>query len=202
MTLKVFKMLDTELMERFFDIIISIILVFVLSPLSLVILIVVVIESHGRPFFRQRRVGKEGKEFIIYKFRTMKTANEGKLDEGSIFKPSSNNDPRITRLGFTLRRTHLDELPQLINVIKGDMSLVGVRPDIPAQISQYTEDEWRRRNRLRPGITGKAQISLAANHSFRQRLKEDLDWTENNSIFTYFKCIFFTIIKMFKMTGV
>lgn len=195
-------MLNTELVERFFDIIISITLLFVLSPLSLGILIVVVIESRGGPFFRQRRVGKEGKEFIIYKFRTMKTPTEGNLDEGLIFKPSSKNDSRITRVGFTLRKTHLDELPQLINVIKGDMSLVGVRPDIPAQISQYTEDEWRRRNILRPGITGKAQISSAANQSFRQRLKEDLDWTENNSIFTYFKCIFLTIIKMFKMTGI
>lgn len=124
------------------------------------------------------------------------------IDEGKVFLPASKNKHRVTKLGSLLRKTHLDEIPQLFNVIRGDMSLVGVRPDLPVQLKNYSETELNQRHRLRPGLTGRAQLSSEANLYSNVRLREDLLWIEQNSIKFYFKYLLLSVLKIFKLTGV
>jgi len=152
------------LVKRVFDIIFSFICLLVLSPLFLIVSILIKGTSKGPVFFRQVRSTLKGRKFILYKFRTMVQDAEEKLEElkkhnqmnGPVFK--MDNDPRLTKIGRVLRKTSIDELPQLWNVFKGDMSIVGPRPPIPEEVSQY--DYWhRRRLSMRPGITCLWQIN-------------------------------------------
>ena len=142
-----------------------------LSPLLILIYLLIFFLDNGPVIFKQLRVGKNGKYFTIYKFRTMKYVKDYKFD-GLInelsketlvkarekFKTTKRNDPRISKIGKLIRPIHFDELPQLINVIKGDMSFVGPRPDVPVQKVDYPENFWKMRISLKPGITGLAQI--------------------------------------------
>jgi len=158
-----------------------------LSPLFLVLAIMVKLDSHGPVFFRQMRVGKDGREFEFYKFRSMvqdAEAMKNKLMhlnelEGPVFKIS--DDPRITPMGRFLRRTSLDELPQLFNVLRGDMSLVGPRPPLPAEVANY--ESWQRQKlAVLPGITCLWQISGRNHIGFTEWMRLDIEYIRRQSL--------------------
>jgi exopolysaccharide biosynthesis polyprenyl glycosylphosphotransferase len=166
------------------DRIVAAFLLLLFSPVFLVLAIVVRRDSPGPAFFTQTRSGLDGKPFRMYKFRTMVLAAETLLAElmadnegaGPLFKLT--DDPRTTRIGKLLRRTSLDELPQLLNVVKGDMSLIGPRPGLPNETDQY--DEWiRRRLRVKPGMTGAWQVSGRSNLSWQDSVRLDIDYVDN-----------------------
>jgi lipopolysaccharide/colanic/teichoic acid biosynthesis glycosyltransferase len=159
----------SKAIKRSIDVAGSMVLLAAVFPICTIIAVAICAESKGGAFFRQARIGKECKPFSILKFRTM-VANAPALGPHW----TSDNDPRITRLGLLLRRASLDELPQLWNVLKGDMSLIGPRPDTPAQEHDYLPHHWQLRHRVRPGISGLAQVSGRSNLSIRRRLACDL----------------------------
>lgn len=159
-------------------------LIAVLSPVFLVVAAAIKVGSPGPVLFRQTRAGLDGKPFTMYKFRTMVVDAESllagliSLNEGSgpLFKLA--NDPRVTRMGSFLRHTSLDELPQLFNVVKGNMSLIGPRPGLPAEAATY--DEWiRHRLRVKPGMTGAWQVSGRSNLSWQESVRLDIDYVDN-----------------------
>jgi lipopolysaccharide/colanic/teichoic acid biosynthesis glycosyltransferase len=147
------------------------------SPLLLAALIAIRLETPGSPIYRQRRVGKDGAPFDMLKLRTMVSGAEHigaglRVNEG---------DPRITRVGALLRRFSLDELPNLINVVRGDMAIVGPRPTIQVQVDQYTERQ-RRRLEVKPGITGWAQVNGRASLPWSERIELDIWYVEHRSL--------------------
>lgn len=156
------------------------------APLALLIILAIVVESPGSPFFRQTRVGHGGKLFSCWKFRSMcKNAEELLSDlseqneaSGHIFKMK--NDPRRTRVGVVLRKSSLDELPQLWNVLRGDMSLVGPRPPTPDEVASYDSRELQRLS-VAPGITGLWQVTLRGRHDFADMVVLDLVYAERQS---------------------
>lgn len=163
-------------MNRTFDLIISTTTLFLTGPIMFVIYTAIIC-IEGRPaLFRQERVGLNGKLFTIYKFRSMIKA----ADQIGGYS-TAEGDRRITKIGRWLRKTSLDELPQLWNVINGSMSIVGPRPDVPAQLHYYSPDDTRKRLSVRPGITGLAQATLRSEASAEQRLKLDLQYVDNRS---------------------
>jgi lipopolysaccharide/colanic/teichoic acid biosynthesis glycosyltransferase len=151
-------------------------------------------ESNGPVFFSQMRVGKNGKTFRMYKFRSMCANAEERLKDlrhlnekdGPIFKMA--NDPRITKIGRFIRRTSIDELPQLLNVIKGDMSIVGPRPPLQREVEQYAPHQLQRLA-VKPGLTCYWQISGRSNLSFEEWVKLDLKYIEESSLTTDFKIV-------------
>lgn len=149
----------------------------VLSPVFIPLGVAVALSSPGPVFFGHTRVGKNGKPFRMLKFRSM-------VKDASTTGPywTSENDPRITKVGAFLRRTSLDELPQLINVLCGDMSLIGPRPDTPAQEADYRPEDWAARHRVRPGITGLAQVSGRSNLTQEQRTAYDLAYAADPTL--------------------
>lgn len=156
-------------MKRILDVLGSLIALILLAPV-LTIAALAVLLSDGRPvLFVQSRVGRGGREFGMLKFRTM-------VRNAAAIGPwhTVDDDPRITRVGRFLRRSSIDELPQVINVLRGDMSLVGPRPDVPAQRSLYTQQDWDQRCSVRPGITGLAQALIRSGGTEGQRLTLDL----------------------------
>ncbi len=169
----------------------------IISPFLLLIALGIKLTSPGPVFFLQDRLGKEGEVFRIIKFRTM-VQNAEKLGDG--LRVNGDSDPRITRIGKLLRSTSLDELPQLINVIKGDMSLVGPRPPVPFHPYKYDDysEEQRKRFQMRPGMTGLSQVRVRNSVDWNERIKVDLEYIENFSIFFDFKILFQTFIKIFK----
>jgi lipopolysaccharide/colanic/teichoic acid biosynthesis glycosyltransferase len=148
----------------------------VFSPLLALAMLAVRIESHGSPLYRQLRIGRDGRPFEMLKLRTMVSGAET-IGAGLAV---NHDDPRITRVGAFLRRTSLDELPNLLNVLRGEMSLIGPRPTLPAQVEQYTP---RQRGRLavRPGITGWAQVNGRASLPWPERIELDLFYIEHRS---------------------
>lgn len=179
-----------EIYKRYFkrplDVAASLVGLALLSPVFLVLAVMVKRDSKGPVFFRQMRVGKDGKEFEFYKFRSMvQDAEELKCKlmhlnelEGPVFKIS--NDPRITKSGRFLRRTSLDELPQLFNVLKGDMSLVGPRPPLPAEVANY--ESWQRQKlSVLPGITCLWQISGRNHIGFTEWMRLDIEYIRRQS---------------------
>jgi len=164
-------------MKRLMDFALSLAALLVLAPVLLAVAAAVALES-GRPvLFRQVRVGRGGREFGIYKFRSM-------VKDAAAIGPyhTASDDPRITHVGRFIRRTSLDELPQLLNVLQGDMSLVGPRPDVPAQRSLYSASDWAERCSVRPGITGLAQALLRSEATPQQRLDLDLRYVREQSL--------------------
>ena len=164
-------------MKRLMDIVLSLAALVLLSPLLVLATLLIVLDSGWPVFFRQTRVGQGGQTFAILKFRSMRT---DAAVTGLYFTQA--NDPRITGVGRFIRRTSIDELPQLLNVLWGDMSLVGPRPDVPAQQSLYSPADWIRRCSVRPGITGLAQVRGRSQASFEQRLAFDLEYVTNVSV--------------------
>jgi lipopolysaccharide/colanic/teichoic acid biosynthesis glycosyltransferase len=146
------------------------------SPLLLVAVVAIRLESGGSPIFRQRRVGKDGAEFDMYKLRTMVAGSDKGPD-----LPLSEGDPRITRVGALLRRYSLDELPNLVNVLRGQMAIVGPRPTIPSQVERYTERQ-RRRLEVKPGLTGWAVVNGRVSLSWPERIELDIWYVERRSL--------------------
>lgn len=164
-------------MKRAMDVVLSLLALLLLSPVLLGAALFIVLEG-GRPvMFRQTRIGLHGREFAMYKFRSM-------VQNASVIGPyfTAANDPRITKTGRFIRRTSIDELPQLINVLQGDMSLVGPRPDVPAQRSLYSDADWAQRCSVRPGITGLAQVRFRSDATHEQRLALDLHYSREASV--------------------
>jgi lipopolysaccharide/colanic/teichoic acid biosynthesis glycosyltransferase len=164
-------------MKRTMDVVLSLLALAALAPVLLGAALAIVLES-GRPvLFRQVRVGRGGREFGMYKFRSMVT-NAAAL--GPYY--TTDDDPRITRVGRFLRRTSIDELPQLLNVLRGDMSLVGPRPDLPVQRDLYSASEWDERCSVRPGLTGLAQALVRSEATQAERLALDLRYVREQSL--------------------
>jgi len=174
--------------KRLFDIIVAGILLVFSLPAMAFIAIAIKFDSTGPVIFRQSRVGREGHTFEMLKFRTMVLDAE-KLGDFS----TARHDPRITRCGRFLRRTSLDELPQLFNVLFGDMSLVGPRPDVPSQRENYTEEEWQTRHRVRPGITGLAQATVRSDAKPGERKNLDLEYVNKASFWLDLKILIWTV---------
>ena len=178
-------------MKRAMDIVLSLVALCALSPLLLAAALTIAVETGLPVLFRQTRVGLNGREFGMFKFRSM-VKNAAQV--GPYF--TTDNDPRITRVGRFIRRTSIDELPQLINVLRGDMSLVGPRPDVPAQRSLYTPVDWAQRCSVRPGITGLAQALYRSDSTEVQRLDADLRYTREASLWLDLKICWWTLRRL------
>jgi len=164
-------------MRRLIDIAVSCAALLLSSPLLALAMLAIRLESRGPAIYRQRRVGREGEAFDVLKLRTMV---DGAEHIGAGLAVNA-NDSRITRVGAFLRRTSLDELPNLLNVLRGEMSLIGPRPTIPAQVEQYT-DRQRGRLAVKPGITGWAQVNGRASLPWPERIELDLYYVEHRSL--------------------
>lgn len=175
-------------MKRSIDIILSLSSLILLSPLMLIVAALIYLDDHGSVLYKQVRIGFGGREFKILKFRSM-VLNADKIGGYS----TMDGDPRITKIGRFIRRTSLDELPQLFNVLSGDMSIVGPRPDVPAQRSLYTSEEWEIRHRVKPGITGLAQAKRRSEATLEERKSMDLYYAENSSVWFDIKIIVMTV---------
>lgn len=196
-------------LRRAQDIVFSLLALIVLMPLFLVIAVVIVIDSPGAsPLFSQRRIGRDGKVFKFYKFRSMIPNAEAKLDEllknnemdGPAFKMK--DDPRITRVGKFIRKTSIDELPQLWNILKGDMSFVGPRPALPREVALYGDYE-KQRLYVTPGLTCYWQIQPHRNDlSFEEWLELDIKYIKERSFIVDWKIIFKTFLAVFKFDGI
>ena len=173
------------------DIVLSLAALLALAPLLLGAALAIALETGFPVVFRQTRLGLNGREFGMYKFRSM-VKNAAHM--GPYF--TTDKDPRITRVGRFIRRTSIDELPQLINVLKGDMSLVGPRPDVPVQRSLYTEADWAERCSVRPGITGLAQALYRSEATYEQRLNADLRYAREASIWLDLQILVLTIRRL------
>lgn len=194
------------IIKRLFDIILSIIGIILLSPLFLILIIAIKIDSKGPAFFKQIRVGKNQKEFIIYKFRTMIVNAEKKRElelnpkdiENFVFQSKSDN--RVTKVGSFLRKSSLDEIPQLFNVLVGNMSLVGPRPEIPDVVKYYPES-YNQRLLVLPGITGLAQVNGRGEIELGKTVYFDLKYIKDFSLLLDIKIIFKTFISVFRSDG-
>jgi lipopolysaccharide/colanic/teichoic acid biosynthesis glycosyltransferase len=173
---------------RLFDLIVSAVALVLSSPLMLVATVAVRLESHGSPVYRQRRVGKDGEPFEMLKLRTMVSGAET-IGAGLAV---NYGDPRITRVGALLRRWSLDELPNLVNVLRGEMSVVGPRPTIQAQVDQYT-DRQRRRLEVKPGITGWAQVNGRASLPWHERIELDVWYVDHKSLLLDIRILAMTV---------
>jgi lipopolysaccharide/colanic/teichoic acid biosynthesis glycosyltransferase len=164
-------------MSRALDVAIAGLALAVTAPLLALAMLAIRIESRGAPIYRQRRVGRDGEPFELLKLRTM-VAGAEHIGAGLAV---NQGDPRITRVGALLRRFSLDELPNLVNVLRGEMAIVGPRPTIQAQVDQYT-DRQRRRLEVKPGITGWAQVNGRASLPWHERIELDVWYVDNRSL--------------------
>lgn len=197
-----------QMLKRAMDIIISIVAIIIASPIMLITAIAVKLDSPGPAIFAQKRVGQNGRTFKLYKFRSMYTdAEERKKDllaqneiqGGVMFKMK--NDPRVTKVGKFIRKTSIDELPQLFNVLKGSMSLVGTRPPTLDEVAKYKKGQWRRIS-IKPGITGMWQVSGRSNiDDFDKIVELDLKYIDNWTIWLDIKILFKTVGVIFKNDG-
>lgn len=180
--------------KRIFDIILSLLLIIILSPLLIIIALIVRIESHGPAIFKQKRMGQYRKDFIIYKFRTM----YHHTPKNKASRDLDNREDYITSFGNFLRVTSLDELPQLFNIIKGEMSFVGPRPLILAEKEFHQARKNKGVYKAKPGVTGYAQINGRDHVSFKEKIELDQYYVENQSLWLDLKIIIKTGIKVLK----
>lgn len=180
--------------KRMLDFILSLFALIILSPILFVIAILVRIKLGSPVIFKQERPGLNEKIFTLYKFRTM---TDKKDEEGNLLPDSE----RLTRFGKMLRSTSLDELPELINILKGDMSIVGPRPLLVEYLELYNEEQ-KHRHDVRPGLTGLAQVSGRNAISWEEKFKEDIEYIEKISFLEDIKIILKTVIKVFKREGI
>jgi lipopolysaccharide/colanic/teichoic acid biosynthesis glycosyltransferase len=162
--------------KRICDVSGALVLLILSAPLLLLVSLLLKIDSPGPALFRQRRIGKNGKEFMLWKFRSMRTDAPRYASS-----PTSDRDWRLTRVGRLIRRVSIDELPQLINVLKGEMSLVGPRPEMPFLVDRYTETE-RERLTVKPGMTGLWQVSPARAYPIHENLQYDLHYIRHQNM--------------------
>lgn len=174
-------------LKRFIDTVLALFLLIITTPLLLIISIAVKLESPGPVLFRQYRTGLNGKEFELFKFRSM-DVNNNVMD--------FNKEDQLTKVGRILRKTSLDELPQFYNILKGDMSFVGPRPWITICYEYFTPDQ-KKRNLVRPGITGIAQVSGRKNLNIIERINYDLEYVNKISLLLDIKIIFKTVVVIF-----
>lgn len=182
------------LFKRIIDIVCSGLGLIILSPILLIVAILIRFNLGSPIFFTQERVGKDGNIFKMIKFRSMLNAT----DKWGEPLP---DEERLTNFGRVLRSTSLDEVPELINVLKGDMSLVGPRPLLVEYKELYSEEQWRR-HEVRPGITGWAQVNGRNAISWSERFKLDVEYVDNQSLFMDIKILFMTILKVVKRDGI
>ena len=198
--------------KRILDILICLVLIPVLVPVIAAIALAILLDSSGPFLFKQKRIGQHGRPFTIYKFRTMyhkfddrhhreymKQYIGGQAEQaGDSFKPPIEN--QITRVGNILRRTSLDELPQLINVFRGEMSIVGPRPNVEWEVQEY--EAWHRKRLIaKPGITGLAQVSGRSAITFDELVKYDIEYVENQSLALDIKIMIQTVTEVLKRNG-
>ncbi len=185
--------MEQRIVKRLMDIGISLIALILTSPIMLGCALAIKLEDGGKVFYKQKRLTKYGRVFEVYKFRTMK-------EENSIHKSVTADDDRITKVGKILRKYRIDELPQMLNILKGDMTVVGPRPEMLENVEKYTDElpEFAYRLRMKAGLTGLAQISGKYNTSPKDKLVMDLMYIENYSIWQDLKLIFQTVTVFFK----
>ena len=192
-----------QLLKRTIDILFSLIALFILAPLFILLSFLVLFSSPGSVFYRLIRVGREGLHYKMYKFRSMYLDSE--KNTGPIW--ASKEDERITPIGKVMRRFHLDEIPQFFNVLIGDMSIVGPRPERPEIVAHIMKEipDYLNRTKIKPGITGWAQIHGAYDKNLDDvnlKLKNDYYYIENSSIVFDIKILFLTLMKIIKGQGV
>lgn len=186
-----------KVIKRIFDIIFSLIAIVALLPLWLVVGVWIAVSSPGGVFFRQRRTGYRGREFDLLKFRSMY------VNKNADSEQATKGDPRITRVGQILRKSSLDELPQLLNVLKGDMSIIGPRPHMLAHTEYYSRPipDYMRRHEMRPGLTGYAQIlgyrgATPRLEDMERRVRADIEYVDRFSLWLDLKIFAVTLWKM------
>lgn len=193
--------------KRFFDVVLTIFLAPLWIPVMLGAAVVLAFDLRGNPFFVQERIGLSGRPFRIYKLRTMRHAGPGEEDRYEVsdfsrfvFAPPEAPNPRITKVGAFARKTSLDELPNLFNVLKGEMSLVGPRPEIPEIVAQYPP-EYHRRHDVRPGIAGLAQVNGRSDLTYAETASYDLAYVDHHSVLTDIQILLKTALTAVRGTG-
>jgi exopolysaccharide biosynthesis polyprenyl glycosylphosphotransferase len=191
-----------RVVKRVFDLALGIILSIILIPVWIGLSLIIVLETPGFPFYSSTRVGRNGRHFAMMKFRsmvqwaeTMKSSVENERTDGPLFKHK--NDPRVTKIGRWIRRWSIDELPQIINVIKGDMSFIGPRPHLPNEVAQYSEKQ-KQVLTIKPGITGMAQVYGRDTNTFEREVELDLFYIENWSLLLDTKILLLTFRAVFQ----
>ncbi len=186
-------------LKRAFDMSVAIVALLILTviPVMIIIPIIIRLTSKGPAVFTQERMGKNGKVFKIYKFRTMRIPEDSYDENGNMLEPKQ----RITKIGKILRKTSLDELMQLFNIINGTMSIVGPRPTLPYQSERYNERQ-KRRHEMRPGITGWAQVNGRNDLTWSEKLEYDVEYIEKFSLWFDIKILFKTVGVVFKQDGI
>ena len=193
--------------KRLFDVVMSVLAIIVLSPVYLVIAILIKCDSRGPVFYKHHRLGKNGKPFGMYKFRSMVVDADKKLGElpdemqeeyEENYKIS--DDPRVTKIGRFLRKTSLDEIPQFINVIKGEISLVGPRPIVERELEKYGDNKEKFLSVI-PGITGNWQANGRSDVTYKERMELELYYVDNASFWLDIAILFKTVFAVFKRDG-
>ena len=179
-------------MSRILDVLIAGVTLIVALPVLALAALAIKLDSRGPVFYMARRVGRDGVDFDLYKLRTMHTGN----DPVGVGTPVYADDPRVTRAGAFLRRFSIDEFPNLINVLRGEMSVVGPRPTLRAQVDEYT-DHQRRRLEVKPGITGWAQVNGRAGIPWAERIELDVWYVEHRSQVLDLKILALTLVRGF-----
>lgn len=188
-----------EVCKRVFDLVMSLFALIVLSPVFLIVAIAIKIEDGGRVFYGSTRLTKDGKEFTMYKFRSMYENADQHLEElmdknemdGPVFKIA--DDPRITKVGRFIRKTSIDELPQLVNIVKGDMTIIGPRPPLPREVEQYTPYQMHRLD-VKTGLACYHEcMGRSENPDFNEWVEQDLKYIRERSMLVDIKIIFMTI---------
>ncbi|MCD8400507.1 sugar transferase [Tenacibaculum finnmarkense] len=180
--------------KRVFDFLIALVALVLLSPIFIIVLLLLSIYNNGKPFFFQKRPGKNQEIFKVIKFKTM---NDKKDSDGNLLADAE----RLTKFGNFVRKTSLDEIPQLLNVLKGDMSLIGPRPLLIEYLPLYSNEQQRRHD-VKPGITGLAQINGRNAISWKKKFEYDVQYVDNISFISDVKIFFKTFLKVFKSEGI
>lgn len=188
------KWIGGVVVKRMMDVLMAVTLLILLAPLLILVALLIKYQMGSPILFKQQRSGLNGSLFLLYKFRTM--SNETDVN-GYLLSDGE----RLTRFGLLLRKYSIDELPQLVNVIKGDMSLVGPRPLLVEYLSLYTEEQYQR-HQTRPGITGWAQVNGRNAISWEKKFKLDNWYVDNQTIWLDIKILYITVIKVFKKEGI
>ncbi|MEM7550853.1 MAG: sugar transferase [Bacteroidota bacterium] len=183
-----------RILKPFADFIIGLLVLIVTTPIWLLICILLLISNSGKPFFTQKRPGHHSHVFRVIKFKTM---NDKKDNEGKLLS----DEKRLTKVGKFIRKTSMDELPQLVNVIKGNMSFVGPRPLLKEYLPLYSVTQ-KRRHEVKPGITGWAQVNGRNAISWKEKFEYDVWYVDHQSFWLDLKILFLTVIKVFKAEGI
>lgn len=178
---------------RSLEVLAAVLLLLLLSPIFIVVALAIKLDSKGPVFFKQQRGGQYGRHFTIYKFRTMENERDKKRNKADPF----DGDPSITKTGSILRKTSIDELPQLINIVKGDMAFIGPRPTVTEQTDHYN-DYQKQRLLVKPGVTGLAQVSGRNTLTWDEKIDIDIDYIERKNLRLDFHILLQTFVKVFR----